>query len=225
MKLCIMHCGQPKTGTSSLQRYLAANADRLREHGILYPVFQRRKTELEAVPWAGYQHGVPLKSIARSASAHAKGSKSDQFLRSIEELPHDVLLLSAEFLFKLLFLYNRKYERTWEYFTDRGYQIETITYLRDQPDRLNSAYIQQTKTANTHASFEEFCEKRMGDSADEDESGSSFFYDRLLAPALHATGVDTSSGRTPPTCELWGSRPISWRRYAPSSTVTAPGPT
>jgi hypothetical protein len=37
-RLCILHTGLYKTGTSSLQNFLAVNADRLLDAGVLYPV-------------------------------------------------------------------------------------------------------------------------------------------------------------------------------------------
>ena len=72
LKLCILHCGHPKTGTSSLQRYLAANADNLAEHGILYPIIQRPPDRPPAMPWAGFQNGAALKALARPKQSTRK---------------------------------------------------------------------------------------------------------------------------------------------------------
>jgi hypothetical protein len=186
MKLCILHTGHPKTGTSSLQRYLLANHDALLARGILYPRPSRKRVTLEPLPWAGHQHGPALKKVARRKAEVKPGTQLDQLIRSIEGVPHDVLLLSAEFLFAALFY--RKKARIWNFLKRYGYEIETVTYIRDQPDRLNSAYVQQTKTGNTWLPFDEFCAKRIGAADSDDEAVQPMFYDRLLDPDHAAWG-------------------------------------
>lgn len=37
MKRCLLHIGAPKTGSTALQKFLAANRDTLRRHGLEYP--------------------------------------------------------------------------------------------------------------------------------------------------------------------------------------------
>src|SRR5688500_5651714 len=46
MRDILIHCGVHKTGTSSIQRALAANRTKLLEAGVLYPSFRSNHFEL-----------------------------------------------------------------------------------------------------------------------------------------------------------------------------------
>lgn len=190
-RLCILHCGQPKTGTSSLQRFLAENAGELARHGILYPTLALPKDPSTLLPWVGYQHGPGLRQQEKQAEVINPASDLGQIRRQIETLDHDVLVLSAEYLFYNLFYGGFDYTVT--YLRDRGYRIETINYLRDQPGWLNSLYAQTCKTGEGQGRFDAFCtnlinRNEMPRNGTGPIIGGSLHYARLADPTLHTWG-------------------------------------
>lgn len=151
MKLAILHAGQPKTGSSSLQNFLAANDAALQAHGILYP----RTDRTDGVT----QHGAIMRALAGRSRLRQPSGLPEALSREIAETPHEVLLVSAEFLASPLFF--RPEPAVWRFFLKRGYRIETISYIRDQPDFLNSAYVQTVKTGREGRSFDAYLADRL----------------------------------------------------------------
>jgi hypothetical protein len=188
MKLCVLHCGHPKTGTSSLQRDLTANAATLADHGILYPRLERPAGRPAALPWAGYQHGPALKALVRPGKSTFP---LDQLQAILDETPHEVVLLSAEFLMEALFYLRQS--AIWDWLTAQGYRIETISYLRDQPERLNSAYAQKCKTASFYLGFDAYCAGLSGQAAPVggDAASLRMFYGLLSEEGAHGWGRHT----------------------------------
>ncbi|HEU0220772.1 MAG TPA: hypothetical protein VFR34_00985 [Paracoccaceae bacterium] len=171
MKLCVLHAGQPKTGSTSLQNYLSAHADALLRCGILYPRMGRTDGRR--------QHGKVMRAIAGVRKLSHKEGLPEALAAEIAGHPHEVLLISAEYLFNALFFNERPPIRA--FFEARGYRIETITYLRDQPDYLNSAYVQHVKKVHEILRFEEYVQQRS--EADPEISvWASTYYHRLAAP-------------------------------------------
>ncbi len=162
MKIAILHCGQAKTGTSSLQRFLAENAPVLAQHGILDPTLTMRKGAAPPLPWVGFQHSPGLMQLEAQGQKVAPNSDLGQITRQIDTVPHDVLILSAEYLFFNLFYAGANHPVT--FLKDRGYRLESISYLRDQPDRLNSLYAQKCKTGQWQGGFDAFCAHRLRNS-------------------------------------------------------------
>jgi hypothetical protein len=178
MKLCIIHAGQPKTGTTALQAALSASDGWLLRNGILYPTLGRP-------PGQRRQHGNLVREISDVRRQRAGGSLLPAFLDEIARVPHEVLLLSAEFLFRIMFFSDRA--AVQELLRAQGYAIETLTFLRDQPDFLNSAYAQYMRNARDPLSFDEFIASR---SAPVNAEGQlePLYYGRLTDPVHTAWG-------------------------------------
>lgn len=191
MKLCVLHCGQPKTGSNSLQTYLAANATALAGQGVLYPVLTLPAGSPAPLPWITSYHGRAMQLVSNGVKKPRAGSLLDQLHKHIAETPHEVLLLSAEGLFKELF-YNRK-NMIGDYLTAAGYRIETVTYLRDQSQRLASAYAQECKIGQFHGTFDAFCDAMQrpvapGEALEANNLHGSLQYDSLTDANLHGWG-------------------------------------
>jgi hypothetical protein len=176
-KLLILHCGHPKTGTSSLQRFLAENTENLAEKGILYPVLKRRAV-VDPAPWGEFQHGPVFEVLSKKGRA-GPNSRLSELMSAIKEKEHDVLVLSSESLFRPLFYTQQKIIP--EYFSSLGYRIVTVSYLRDQTDRLNSAYTQQSKTGRPVGTIDTFLSHQLSKASNMDGAGNSTYdYTRLL---------------------------------------------
>ncbi|HEU0220771.1 MAG TPA: hypothetical protein VFR34_00980, partial [Paracoccaceae bacterium] len=151
-KLCILHSGMPKTGSSALQRYLARNAGKLRRHGILYARAGRGM-------FRGVEHGDLMRSISERPLYANTGHLPAELDRELRRTAHDVLLISSEYLYSPLY-FNRN-QKIQTFFRERGYEIHSVLYIRDQPDFVNSAYAQMVKTLHEPGSFEHFLELRL----------------------------------------------------------------
>ena len=184
-RLLILHCGHPKTGSSSLQRFLAENSHGLGEKGILYPVLSQ-PAKIEPLPWAQFQHGKVFQELL-SKDGPGRKSRSRELISMLNRIEHEVLILSGENLFRSLF-YMRRTE-IWQFFAKLNYKIVTVTYLRDQAERLNSSYAQQSKMGWPVGSFDSFVSEKI--SEDNDIFGgtsAAIDYTGLLSEKLNLWG-------------------------------------
>ena len=191
MKICIMHTGHPKTGTTSLQHFLAGNADALRDRGILYPVLNRKEDLSKVLPWARYQHGPATKAMAMASGRDALNENPaiQDLELQIHKDPHDVLVISSESLFLETLIRNRSNVPDW--FRTRGYAIETVSYVRDQPDRFNSAYSQDAKTLISSETFQDYVMRRLGNDPFDAVTSKQMSYGLLTNPDLALWGTHT----------------------------------
>ena len=177
-----------------MQRVLAENVKGLAVHGILYPTLTARQNVAPPLPWVGYQHGPALAQLEGKAQKVAPMSDLGQITRQIDTMDHDVLVLSAEYLFVNLFYSGA--DQTISFLKDRGYQIETISYLRDQPERINSLYAQRCKTGQWQTGFDAYCTHRRRKFRQLDVKGEpmvarGLHHDRLASPEQNAWGRHT----------------------------------
>jgi hypothetical protein len=126
----LLHIGSPKTGTTSIQGFLARHAEGLRAHGILYPATGRTAGGLNATA-----HHQLVRLIAA-----ADGSLPAPLWRSLRFIGHelrqsncDTLLLSSEDFFRL-----PRPEVLRRYLSADS--VAVICWLRPQYDFLNSCY-------------------------------------------------------------------------------------
>lgn len=141
MRQLFLHIGFPKTGTTSLQAFLAANAAGLAARGVLYPRAGRL-----------YRHG-------RFDDAHYGASFALGL--GIYEMPPDVALspdIGAEIMAEAEAAGASRVVVSSEYFAtatvpDRarirqalsGFDLRIVCYLRRHDDALESAYAQAVK--------------------------------------------------------------------------------
>ena len=143
----ILHIGPGKTGTSSIQFFLAGNRDRLGSLGVLYPespgrvrhgqlgLFIKSEEELQSVPaWHRQRHSDPAKfrkAFRRRLLPELESARLPRILFSDEALFH-----SSESALQRL-----------RRFTDRiAERVRLVTYLRRQDDHFISRYQQMVKT-------------------------------------------------------------------------------
>jgi hypothetical protein len=143
----VLHIGPGKTGTSSIQFFLAGNRERLGELGYLYPrspgaarhtklgLFIKSEEELQSVP-AWYRQ-------KQSDPTQFRRAFRRQFFSEVESSGLSRVLCSDEALFHS----SRPALRRLRRFTDRvGRSVRLVTYLRRQDDHFISRYQQLVKT-------------------------------------------------------------------------------
>jgi len=181
----ILHIGQHKTGSKALQSYLALNASRLMEHGILYPLHTSAKHDIPAYRNSHFH----CYALARYDAMAACGDKAaaDQFraqhrlyCKPFNSLHHALasfeqarikaglhtILLSAEDLFDMQSAHEVFFSEAWvkhaaQAFLDcahnLGWAAEVVVYLRRPDHLLNAHYAQYIKGCSTNTlDFESF---------------------------------------------------------------------
>lgn len=181
----ILHIGQHKTGSKALQSYLALNADKLRERGILYPLGTSPKHQITAYRNSQFQcyvlarHEAMMTCGENAAAAQfwsAYGqyctpyTTLNQLLYAFEtERMHigaHTIIISAEDLFDMQSAHEMHFSPQWVSHAAQafhncaarlGWEPEVAVYLRRPDHLLNAHYAQFIKgNANNTLDFETF---------------------------------------------------------------------
>jgi hypothetical protein len=142
-RICYIHVGPHKTGTTSIQWFLQENRAELLEHGYLVPESETKRGAHHALAegLAGLdvgEHREPL--VARSIAAIAK-------------TPAQAVVISSEALEGLL----RNRQHTEAFFNrvqELNLQPKLILFPRNQPQWINSSYASMVEDFRRSDSFE-----------------------------------------------------------------------
>ncbi len=169
-----VHIGMPKTGTSSLQKFMALNSEVLHKHGWNYPDTRNRFGN-ENIEEADRYKNDGLVPFVRADIMHEKNGKAELGLFN-ERLQHSLksydTILSDEGIWM-------EYGREYIGYLSQNYpDIVLVVYLRRQDFEMESWYKECIKGfRNDPDSFQEWYHKQMI----MEENGSLFYryYDRL----------------------------------------------
>lgn len=150
-RICFLHAGGHKTGTTALQFYLHQNRGALLEAGCL-------------VPKGGMgSRGAHHKLVRSIAGFPVPDDRHD----SIQELREEIfqtearhLIVSSEFVERLL-MFRDKALTLIELLEKLGFRVHLIYYVRSQPQLLNSQYVQVSKSYALNLSFEKFIHRNI----------------------------------------------------------------
>ena len=142
-RVCYVHVGPHKTGTTSIQWFLQENRAELLQHGYFVPESETKRGAHHALAegLAGLdvgEHREPL--VARSIAA-------------IAETPAEAIIISSEALEGLL----RNRQNTQAFFNrvrELNLEPKLILFPRNQPQWINSSYADMVKTFRRSDSFE-----------------------------------------------------------------------
>ena len=144
-RVCYIHIGPHKTGTSSIQWFLKENRLELLKHGYLVP---------ESGPNYGAHHALARKLCGQELRADQQSAAAN-FARALDETSSDAVIISSEALGGLL--RNPDYARA--FFTqirELNLEPKLVLFPRNQPQRINSNYSQVVKTFRQSEPFEVF---------------------------------------------------------------------
>lgn len=148
-RICFLHIGPHKTGTTSIQAALFLNAKRLEEIGYAYPTVTDVKSGKQR------RSHTPL---LRAASLRPDDLRDSPMWREIETKIADLrgsIVISSEHFAEVL-REERHYERIVAFFNRLGYRVVVVGYVRDQPSLLNSWYTQDQRNFASRMTFQEF---------------------------------------------------------------------
>ena len=142
-RICYIHVGPHKTGTTSIQWFLQENSAELLKHGYFVPESETKRGAHHALAeaLAGLEvgeHREPL--VARSIAA-------------IAETPAQATIISSEALEGLL--RNRQHTETFfNRIAELNLEPKLILFPRNQPQWINSSYASTVKSFRRSDSFE-----------------------------------------------------------------------
>lgn len=166
MSELILHIGTTKTGTSSLQRFLFDNRERLAEEGVAYPVFSRQPGP------ARNRNGIFLDrycgALARSKDPGYFVNDSEENLELLAESlsgSEKVLLTDENFSYtpgQLVRGDGHAPRRYWQALADTvrdagAATVTVVVYLRRQDDWIASRWRQNIRSGTTRATVGDYC--------------------------------------------------------------------
>jgi hypothetical protein len=146
-RVCYIHVGPHKTGTSSIQWFLKDNRDELLKHGYFVP---------ESGANHGAHHALARKLCGQDLRTHQQLAAAN-FVRALDETPCKAVIISSEALGGLL--RHREYAKA--FFTrirELNLEPKLVLFARNQPQRINSSYSSVVKTFRRCEPFEAFVE-------------------------------------------------------------------
>lgn len=145
MRRLVLHVGNPKTGTTSLQQFFFDSRRALLERGVLYPVLENRPRN---------SHSNMVWQHTGQRNYDASGITFESLEALARTCDWDTLLVSSEFL-----SLTRKDDKTAgaiaALIDTFKLDLTIVAFLRPQHVWMNSAYCQATKTFVNHLSFTE----------------------------------------------------------------------
>lgn len=146
MKRLVLHIGTHKTGTTSIQRYMAHMHDVGRQNGFVYPLTGRPTTN-DGASWG---HHVLSWSI-RNMKGYSGEGYWKQVKEEIDRSNSEVAVISAEGFCRFEDHHVAKIKPFLE-----DYDVIVVIYLRNPLDYLVSSYKQRVKMGVCHSSFQTF---------------------------------------------------------------------
>ena len=200
-RVCYIHIGPHKTGTSSIQWFLKENRLELLKYGYLVP---------ESGPNYGAHHALARKLCGQELRADQQSAAAN-FARALDETPSEAVIISSEALGGLL--RNPDYART--FFTrirELNLEPKLVLFPRNPSQRINSSYSSVVRTFRRSESFEAFVQGvthsfvlryspliKLADAHDAKLIARPFtrktIADGIVSEFLHAIGLERSRFR------------------------------
>lgn len=150
-RVCYLHIGPHKTGTTTIQNALYVNAARLETIGLHYPFLSDpRRRNHSSLTRAGAMTGAGDLRTARYWS---------ELSQKIAEVPGSIIISTEHFADVLRG--PVRFQRVVDFFHGHGFRIVVVAYFRDQPGWLNSWYTQDQRRFLARQTFKEFLDESI----------------------------------------------------------------
>jgi hypothetical protein len=151
MKVCYVHLGIHKTGSTSLQQWLVTNEGRLRAMNVLVPLAGR------AAPHIAAHHHLAFDLNGDPQLDRAKGGL-DELVAELKNSPFSNAVISSEDL-SFSALHPPRLNRLVESLNQAGYRPFWIVYLRPAAGWLDSAYAEMSKALLVRRRLEQWLDQ------------------------------------------------------------------
>jgi hypothetical protein len=142
-RICYVHVGPHKTGTTSIQWFLQENSAELLQHGYFVPESETKR---------GAHHALAEKLAGLDVGGHREPLVARSIV-AIAETPAQAVIISSEALEGLL-----RYRQNTQAFFNRVRELnlepKLILFPRNQPQWINSSYASSVKSFRRSDSFE-----------------------------------------------------------------------
>jgi hypothetical protein len=147
-RVCYIHIGPHKTGTSSIQWFLKENRAELLRYGYFVP---------ESGANLGAHHALARKLCGQEVRAHRQSVAAD-FARALAGTPSEAVIVSSEALGDLL--RHRNYAKAFfARIRELNLEPKLVLFPRNQPQRINSTYCSVVKRFRRSEPFEPFVQE------------------------------------------------------------------
>ena len=208
MKRVFVHIGMHKTASTYIQQSLQSNRDLLRRHSLYF------------------DNGI--NNCLKSAVSKKNFSPWKEQLLAAERFGCD-LLVSHEAFSHLLAsdVKSGSFDCRGGWLSgmlqDCGYEITLIAFIRDQPDYLNSQYVQHIKNFSISATFDEYALSMMGHTKNRGECDPFRLFGWIMADSRLQSrflpfGIDRNNDPFTQFLSVLGVNPdLGWRKRRPSN--------
>ena len=143
-RVCYIHIGPHKTGTTSIQWFLKENRAALLKHGYFVPESEAKH---------GAHHVLARKLCGQEVRPHDQSAAAN-FARALNETPSEAVIISSEDLEELL----RKRDYARAFFT-RIRELNLVLFPRNQSQQINSLYSSVVRRFRRSEPFEAFVQE------------------------------------------------------------------
>jgi hypothetical protein len=144
-RVCYIHVGPHKTGTSAIQWFLKENRLELLKHGYFVP---------ESGTLHGAHHPLARKLCGQELANHKQSGATD-FVRQLNQMASQAVVISSETLDGLL--RNADYARTFfSWLRQLELEPKLIVFPRNQPQWINSRYAEAARGFSLSEPFESY---------------------------------------------------------------------
>lgn len=162
-KIVVLHVGPPKTGTTSIQRFLYQARHFLAEHGLLYANSGRlgqgqqqtvlRHGRRKTLTGPGYSHNLLPLSLLGETEQLSSDECWRTLVTEVKETPLSTVVVSSEAFARL----KKSHLHEIRKYLD-NFDVRIIATLRQPFERMFSDYTQRVKTGRYRNSFASFVE-------------------------------------------------------------------